>query len=112
MVALPRQDALAQAVKRGGFDRRTADLGDGYVRLKRAGLNNERQTFDLTYTILSVADAQAIEDALDATGGVDTIEWTPLGETVQRNFYVESYSSQYVGPVARRVTATLVEKFL
>lgn len=112
MVALPRQDALVSIDKSTSYDRRTADLGDGYRRIKRSGLNSRRDRYELGYVVMPVTEAQTLENDLAATEGVDTIEWTPPGETVQRRFFLDSMEITYVGQAARRVNITLLEKFL
>lgn len=112
MINLPRAEDLASLDKSTGYDRRTATLGDGLVRIKPAGLNSRRRRYDLTWIALPEDDAEALEDTLESTLGTETILWTPPGETQEAKFYVESHDSAYVGASVKQVSATLVEKFL
>ena len=93
------------------FSIHAANLGDGYVRRKESGINNTRQIFNISWSVLLDADAQTLIGSINANKGVTSFAFTPPGESTARNFVITSYNVQRVGPTFRRVSAQLTESF-
>ena len=63
----------------------SAQFGSGYSQRSTFGINNDLKTWDLTWENLTLAEANDIEDFLEARGGVQAFNWSPPDET---NTYV------------------------
>jgi phage-related protein len=91
------------------FKKKSFGDGDDYVQEAPDGINPIVWVWDLTWDMLSVSDAQAIEDFMKTVG-----TWTPFYYTVpndiQRKYKIKSFvrASSDSG-VAETVTMTIRE---
>ena len=53
------------------------DLGDGYQQRLTYGLNQDAKTWNLNWQNITEADAELIEDFLEARKGQEAFTWTP-----------------------------------
>ena len=58
-----------------------AKYGDGYTQRTPNGLNNLDVTLDLSFTLRTLVEVDAIADFLAAQKGATPFEWTPPGGT-------------------------------
>lgn len=84
-------------------------FGDGYAQTVADGLNNVRESWDLTWANMNETNANSIESQLDALAGT-TFDWvTPKGAT--KSFTCKEMAKTYNGYQSYTVTATFVESF-
>lgn len=60
---------------------RSAKFGDGYEQRVADGINTQPQVWQLTFTNVDTATADAIEAALEGYAGVTAFTWTPTGKS-------------------------------
>lgn len=85
-----------------------ATFGDGYMQRVGDGINTVSETWDLTWDLLTVVQADAITDFFDARGGTEAFVWvTPDGDT--KNFIIAKYGRVPIAKDTFSVTATLQE---
>ena len=85
-------------------------FGDGYSQRIARGINNQPQTWNLTFSNRSEAEGDAIDGFLEARGGVEPFDWvTPEGVTKQ--FICSTWNVATVNGTYRTVTATFDEVF-
>lgn len=89
---------------------RIAQFGSGYSQRSTFGLNQNPKTWNLTWNV-SEADADTIEAFLDARGGAEAFEWTPLAETTEYKWICRQWEKTipYVGRAT--ITATFEQVF-
>lgn len=110
--ALPYQDYITQAAK-GDTEFRVNEIeyGNGYGQVLPDGLNNELQTWNLSWGITPVDVMQAIVAAFKAAKGVDYFTWTPFGDTDgAKKFVVRKYTRSALSGDYYEVSAELVQK--
>jgi len=88
---------------------RTAKFGDGYSQAVADGINNQSDSWPLTFTG-DATKVQAIMDFLDATQGYQSFYWTPPLRA-QGLFRCAGYSPQPHGGSVFTITATFTEVF-
>jgi len=87
----------------------TNDFGDGYAQTIRDGLNNKKEMWELSWDILSVAEANSIETQLNSFAGT-TFEWlTPNGAT--KSFRCSKFTRNYVSFTSTKISASFEESF-
>lgn len=86
MVALPSPDYLDRQDVSALNNRRSAELGDGFRRYARGGLNASTERIQVRWTRFDTATAIGIYNTIKNTDAVDAIEFTPLDEGVERSF--------------------------
>jgi len=111
-IALPSTNLILDAPRSTELTRRIGNLGDGFRRLARGGINNRRARFTITYAVMIYSEAKTLHDTIEDTDGVETITWTPFGESVSRNFYMDSVAIATSDQINGQVTVALVEKFI
>lgn len=87
----------------------SAKFGDGYEQVAADGINNESQSWPLTFT--GLADRTTpIRDFLKARNGTQSFFWTPpLG--VQGYYRCAEYTLQPMGGRLWQITATFKQAF-
>ena len=101
MATFPSVTPTYGAQKRSAPAKRIARFGDGYEQRITFGINQNPKQWDLTWNV-SETDADTIEDFLDARGGVEAFEWTPLGESTEYKWVCEEWSKSI--PYLNRAT--------
>lgn len=113
--ALPVTNKISiESSKSVGFNEISVQFGDGYQQVAPNGTNFKRDTWDITWAPLTVAERTTIETALDANGSWGVFSWTPLGESVSKNFRVtkEGYKRQTLNrSILTSITCKLVQVF-
>lgn len=67
----------------------SAVYGDGYEQRAPDGLNYERDSWNVVWENVTTAELGTIMTALRATQGVDYINWTAPGDSVQKKWVVQ-----------------------
>lgn len=99
----------SQATGTSTFAVRSAQFGDGYTQEVADGINNESQSWPLTF-MGSKAEIQPIVDFFRAHAGYRGFWWTPpFG--VQGIYKVTAFSPMPNGGDIYTLTATFVQKF-
>ena len=60
---------------------RIAQFGSGYSQRTIFGINNDKKIWDLSWRNRSAADANTIEDFLEARAGAESFDWSPPDDT-------------------------------
>ena len=110
MATFPAITPTYGASKRSQPNVRIAQFGSGYSQRTTFGLNQNPKVWNLTWNV-SETDADTIEDFLDARGGVEKFEWTPLDDTTEYKWICREWekSIPYVGRAT--ITATFEQVF-
>lgn len=90
---------------------REATFGDGYTQSSPAGLNHIRKVLTLQWNNLSLVNAKAITDFLEARGGTEPFWWKPPSEPTQIKWTCKEWSDEPVLPSFKNVTATFRQSF-
>lgn len=110
MTAFPAITPTYGAQKRSQPRVRIAQFGSGYSQRSTFGLNQNPKTWNLTWNV-SEADADTIEAFLDARGGAEAFEWTPLDEATEYKWICREWEKTipYVGRAT--IAATFEQVF-
>lgn len=87
-------------------------FGDGYSQRAADGLNGVARTFQLTWSKLTAAQAQTIEDFFLAAEGYIAFDWAGSRDAVTRKYIVRNYQrNELAVPGFDTMTATLEQVF-
>lgn len=87
-----------------------AAFGDGFSQRAGDGVNPSSRSYSLTWTNMTTADADLIDDFLDARQGFEAFLWTPPRESADRKLVCKEWSRTYGdGLGSDSLTATFVE---
>lgn len=89
---------------------RIAQFGDGYSQRTTFGLNQNPKTWQLSWEV-SETDADTIEAFLDARGGAEKFQWTPLAESTEYNWICTEWSKSIPYLNRATITATFEQVF-
>lgn len=89
---------------------RIAQFGDGYSQRTTFGLNQNPKTWQLSWEV-SETDADTIEAFLDARGGFEKFQWTPLAESTEYNWICTEWSKSIPYLNRATITATFEQVF-
>lgn len=98
------------ASKRSQPKVRIAQFGSGYSQRTIFGLNQNPKVWNLTWNV-SETDADAIETFLDARGGQEKFEWTPLDDTTEYKWICPEWEKSIPYLNRATITATFVQVF-
>ncbi|HEY8566589.1 MAG TPA: phage tail protein [Beijerinckiaceae bacterium] len=88
-----------------------ASFGDGYSQTTRDGLNHMRRVVDLTWEVLTPAQADAIVDFLEDHGGDLPFLYTAPGDDTARRWTCDTWQETHIVHPYRAVTATFEQSF-
>lgn len=108
MPSIPPSYALSVNTE---FDVLNNRYGDGYGQRAARGINSVKDTFRLSWELLTEAEYITLRDFFKGTKGVVTIEYTPPTEVTDRTFIVKSFSGNPSGFERWDVQADLEETF-
>lgn len=91
------------------FNVRKAQFGDGYSQIVADGINNQSQSWPLTFTVKK-PEAEQIINFLDAHQGSKAFAWTPPLGTASI-WTVAKYSIAPLGANIYRISATFEQAF-
>lgn len=83
-----------------------ARYGDGYVASARNGINNNPQTWSLTFDSVGETEAAAIEAFFDSVGSDEPFYWTPPGKS-QLKFRAKDFTRSYNDEELNDIRVTL-----
>ena len=78
-----------------------AQFGSGYSQTSTFGINQNPKSYSLTFEV-SEAEADTIEEFLDARGGAEHFDFTPPGETSATKYLCRQWSKSI--PYLNRAT--------
>ena len=85
--ALPLPNKITiESDKSVNFREMSAQFGDGYQQVAPNGINNKIDSWSITWAPLSSSEKTTVESVLNTNGSWGILQWTPLGETVAKNF--------------------------
>lgn len=87
----------------------TSQFGEGYEQRVGIGLNRLERTVELSWDVLSHADAADIIADLEGWAGVEAFEYAAAPETTTRRWVCQQWSRSEAGPMAASLRATLRE---
>jgi len=89
---------------------RKVQFGDGYSQRLRFGLNQNPKSWNLTWEV-SEANADTIEDFLDARGGAESFDWTPPDTATSYKWICEQWTKTIPYLNRASITATFTQVF-
>lgn len=92
------------------FNTLEAPFGDGYEQSAPAGLNSERQTWNLSWSALTESEKDQILSFLRSQGGYKTFLWTPPGESSDKKWRCKKFKLASTGDLYR-VSASFKQQF-
>jgi phage-related protein len=89
---------------------RKVQFGDGYSQRLTFGLNQNPKSWSLTWEV-SEANADTIEDFLDARGGAESFDWTPPDTATSYKWICEQWTKTIPYLNRASITATFTQVF-
>jgi phage-related protein len=111
MVALPDIELGYGTQMAQDFRRKRISFGDGYSQRARDGLNNAPQVWTFTYDNIPDQQAEQLRLFFEALGGVDVIEWKPLGQATVLKWTATNFQSQPSSWRKKTCSVTLTQEF-
>lgn len=110
MATFPSITPTYGALKRSQPSVRTAQFGSGYSQRTTFGLNQNPKVWSLSWEV-SETEADTIEDFLDARGGVENFEWSPLDEAATYKWVCREWEKSIPYLNRATITATFEQVF-
>lgn len=111
MALFPDYSPTYSINKRSEPRMRALSFGDGYQQRVTFGLNQNPKQYDLEF-ILKEADAQILEDFLDARAqDCASFDWIAPDDTASKKWICPSWTREFLGPAASRIQLSLIEVF-
>ena len=88
---------------------RTVQFGDGYEMSVQDGLNADLRIYDLTFTNVTTAQADTINNFLTARKGVESFDWQAPFTTTTKKYKCSSWVRKYLHANIETVTAQFRE---
>lgn len=89
---------------------RKVQFGDGYSQRLTFGLNQNPKSWSLTWEV-SEANADTIEDFLDARGGAESFDWIPPDTATSYKWICEQWTKTIPYLNRASITATFTQVF-
>jgi phage-related protein len=89
---------------------RKVQFGDGYSQRLTFGLNQNPKSWSLTWEV-SEANADTIEDFLDARGGTESFDWTPPDTATSYKWICEQWTKTIPYLNRATISATFMQVF-
>ena len=90
---------------------RIAQFGSGYSQRTVFGINNDKKIWDLSWRNRSAADANTIEDFLEARAGAESFDWSPPDDTETYKWICKSWTKTMPYSNLFDITATFEQVF-
>ena len=103
MATFPSITPTYGAQKTSAPNVRVARFGSGYEQRTTFGINQNPKEWSLTWEV-SETDADTIETFLNARGGVESFDWTPLDEATAYKWVCSQWDKTI--PYLNRATIT------
>lgn len=84
-----------------------ANFGDGYEQRAGDGINTKQSEYTLSWSRLTQAEAEAIEQFFDGQSGFLSFDYTLPGESSAKKFVCEKFSKPYESGNLMGMTATI-----
>jgi phage-related protein len=88
-----------------------SNFGDGYVQRAGDGLNPIDTSISLTWSNLSIGDADDIIEFLEEKAGVEAFYFTPRGSATALKWVCEEWTRSEVDPSSDSISATFIRVF-
>lgn len=90
---------------------RSIQFGSGYSQRATFGINQDPKVWDLSWQNRTTADANSIEDFLEARGGVESFNWSPPDETSTYKWVCQTWTKTMPYSSLFNITATFTQVF-
>ncbi len=90
---------------------RSIQFGSGYSQRAAFGINQDPKTWSLTWQNRTTADANSIEDFLEARAGVESFNWSPPDEATTYKWVCANWTKTMPYSNLFNITATFVQVF-
>lgn len=87
----------------------STDFGDGYKAYTKDGINNVRETWEVSWENIGETDVNSIISALDGFAGT-TFQWTTPDGSL-KNFTCAKIAKTFTGFQSYNLTVTFVQSF-
>lgn len=111
MAALPAIELGYGTQLSQDFRRKRISFGDGYSQRSRNGINSAPQVWSFTYDNIPEEQAEELRVFFEDLGGVDVIEWQPLGQSNVLKWTATNFQSQPTSWRKRTCSITLTQEF-
>lgn len=88
-----------------------AQFGDGYSQRTSDLLNNVNESFALTFNNRTNTDIENIIAFFEITGGYDSFDWTPPGESTSIKVIVDKWNKTYITNDYSSLSATFTRVY-
>lgn len=85
-------------------------FGDGYEQRATFGINNNPQTWNLSFSNRADSEAEAIDEFLTARGGMESFLWTPYNES-QGRYICKEWSKSIDRYNGNTIQATFIQVY-
>lgn len=99
------------ATKRSQPKVRTVQFGDGFSQRLRYGLNQNPKVWRLTWENITESESDTIEAFLDARGGAESFDWSPIDDTETYKWVCQEWSKSVPYSDRATITATFQEVY-
>ena len=86
------------------------NYGDGYRQRTGNGLNTIMANYPVTFSVRSMAEANAIKAFLDAQAGVTAFSFTPYGDSAPSLWTCSDYKRKHMGIDNFTITAVFQQE--
>lgn len=86
-------------------------FGDGYSQRAEDGINNLPTTWDVTWDVLSVADADTIETFFNDRAGAESFDYQFPNESASAKYIVKTWNRTDISFDSVRITTQFEEVF-
>lgn len=108
MAALPFSSEISQSSSgKVDFKVLVNKYGNGYEQRIADGINNNLQTWEVSWEGLGSTDFSTLVQAIEGSRGVSNFTWTPPGAASTKKFVVVSYSISSSSGAIYTVSASL-----
>lgn len=90
---------------------RQVEFGSGYSQRATFGINQDPKVWTLKWDNRTAADANSIEDFLEARGGVESFSWSPPDETATYKWICKNWSKSMPYSNMFNIAATFEQVF-
>jgi len=104
MATFPSIDPDFGASKTSQPTVRNVQFGDGYSQRLRYGLNTDLKVWNLKWENITESESDTIEAFLDARGGAESFDWSPIDDTETYKWICQDWSKSI--PYFNRATIT------
>jgi phage-related protein len=111
MATFPSIDPTYGIAKKSAPNVRVARFGSGYEQRTTFGINQNPKEWSMEWVNLIEADADTIENFLNARGGVESFDWTPPDEILSYKWVCQDWTKTITNCNICTIQATFRQVF-